>query len=253
LTLHFFLSMWLLLSSVLMAGAWADPLCTGNITDQNRKKACQALNEALRSGCTKDVIDDIAKKYEQGMRGNPKAEPIAGMNQFCPNYGNLFNGDDTYRQLFFQQFVAALITEESGYDPNADDNGKSRGMMQIHPDQAKAPKYACACKDVVHGGTKGKGQQEGTGIFSVAANVKCGAHIALVDLRDDMSMGSGSVRAKTAKGPAKNYGPFGDSQAKKRSRMASKTSAYCVARGGKQNHSPRARMATRTPGTNASR
>lgn len=186
-----------------------DALCNNPKMTGSRRTGCQAILSQLTdaNSCTKPILDRIAAAAARGKLG--------GISAFCPNYSQ-FNGDSHTRALIWRNIIAALIKEESSWDPTeSGDGGRSRGLLQIGYSNTTMRPYACACR----------GARQN--IENAAANARCGSHIYLYNVARDMNMGGGPAGRRGSYGAARFFGPYGDAQAHKRRRMASKVAEYC--------------------------
>lgn len=188
---------------------YSDPLCNNPKMSGSRRDGCAAILAQLTdsNSCTKPILDRIASAASRGQFG--------GINAFCPNYSQ-FNGNANTRALIWRNIVAALVAEESSWNPRTSgDGGRSRGLLQFGHTNARAKPYSCACRPA---------QQN---IENVSANARCGTHIFLYNVARDMKMGGGPAGRRGAYGAARFFGPYGDGQSKKRTRMAAKVAQYC--------------------------
>ncbi len=188
---------------------YGDPLCNNPNMTGSRLAGCRAILAQLTesNSCTKPILDRIASAASRGRFG--------GMNQFCPNYSQ-FNGDAHTRALIWRNMVAALVMEESSWNPRTSgDGGRSRGLLQFGHGNANQGPYRCACRAAQRN------------IEDPAANARCGTHIYLYNVARDMHTGGGPAGRPGAYGAARFFGPYGDRQANKRRRMATKVANYC--------------------------
>ncbi len=188
---------------------YSDPLCNNPKMTGARRDGCAAILAQLTesSSCTKPILDRIAAAAARGQFG--------GMNAFCPNYSQ-FNGDSHARALIWRNIVAALVTEESSWNPRTSgDGGRSRGLLQFGHSNARMKPYSCAC------------QPAQRNIENASANARCGTHIFLYNVARDMKMGGGPAGYPGSYGAARFFGPYGDRQSNKRARMAAKVTQYC--------------------------
>lgn len=190
-------------------GASGDPLCNNSKMTGARLHGCRAIYAQLTepNSCTRPILQRIADAAARGRLG--------GMDRFCPNYSQ-FNGDPHARALIWRNMVAALVMEESSWNPNTrGDGGGSRGLLQFGVSNAGMGPYRCACNAAR------------TDIFNPAHNARCGTHIYIYNIARDMHTGGGPAGRPGSYGAARFFGPYGDAQANKRARMANKVKNYC--------------------------
>lgn len=194
-------------------------LCTAKNKDrtQVRQGYCEILAELLTTEGT--CANTQMKRILEA--AGPSGSGIGQLNEFCPTYGKLT--DNTQRTLVFQQILATLITQESGWNPNAqekpwirEDGARmgGKGLFQIG----------------VNDSSKG-GDCAGlnsTSIFDPKTNMKCGSCIALSGLASDRTIGHGTGDAN-AQGMATYFGPLRNKQQEKRQEMSNAVSEYCRA------------------------
>jgi hypothetical protein len=201
------------------AGNIGNGLCTAKNKDrtQVRQGYCEILGELLT---TEGTCANTQMKKILEVDGSD-GSGIGQLNEFCPTYGKLT--DDTQRTLVFEQILATLITQESGWNPNAQEKPWIRydgarmggkGLFQIGVnDSAKGGD----CAGI-----------NSTTIFDPKTNMKCGACIALSGLASDRTIGHGTTDAN-ARGMAQYFGPMREKQAAKRKSMSNAVAEYCRA------------------------
>ncbi len=195
-------------------------LCTNKNKErtQVRQGYCETLYSILNSEstCAGQRLSEIVDAAGSDGSG------IGQLLEFCPTYGKLTSR--TQRIMVFQQILATLITQESGWNPNAEerpwtrDDGASmggKGLFQIGVGDASKPDCA-GVKD---------------NIFNPRNNMLCGACIALTGLRRDKTIGRGT-NDSGSRGMAWYFGPLRDQQQAKRQAMANAVAEYCRANTG---------------------
>ena len=194
------------------AGNIGNGLCTSQ--NQNRTQVkngyCRMLSDILRdpNSCANRAMNSIIAK------GNS----VAHLGEYCSTFPRMGSN----KSEVFVQFLAALITNESGWNAHATEkawskNGQTmqgRGLFQIGVnDRSKDPDCAGLTSD---------------SIYDAKTNMRCGACIALKFIDQDNNMGDGTGDSG-ARGAARYFGPLRDMQANKRRAMASAVNNYCVA------------------------
>ncbi|MGE3683531.1 MAG: hypothetical protein AB7G93_17550 [Bdellovibrionales bacterium] len=201
------------------SGNIGNGLCTGQNVDRTQvnQKYCDLLKDILTDGksCASQELQRIFKMQDEG-------KPIRDFNRFCPTYSQFERGPQ--RVLVFEQLLAALITQESGWNAKAKEKpwrdpatGRpmgGKGLFQIGVDD-KSKDPDCA-------------ELNETTILDAKTNIKCGACIAMKLIAEDQSVGGGS--GKESHGMARYFGPLreSDPQAKKRDAIIGAVSHYCV-------------------------
>ena len=196
-------------------------LCTYKNKDKAQVKNghCAILADILTR---EDTCAGRAMKQILAIAQNPaNGSGIHELNDFCPTWGKMT--DNTQRSLVFQQILATLIVQESGWNPRAQEKPWVRedgalmggkGLFQIGVSDAKK---GGDCAGI-----------NSTTILQAEANMKCGACIALGGIVEDRAMGHGTGDSG-AKGMAQYFGPMRDKQRPKRNAMASAVAQYCRA------------------------
>jgi len=200
------------------AGEIGNGLCigtdSGSGSAQVKNGYCASLGQILSTPgtCANRELSEIIRK------AGPSGSGIGDLTSYCSKFGGF-----SYEQkmLVFQQTLAALITQESGWKVDAQEPGWTRadgaqmggkGLFQIGVhDQDQDPD----CNGLNSGS-----------ILTADPNMKCGACIALKNLNNDSTMGHG-VGDAGARGMARYFGPFRDAQVKKRSAMMAAVNSYC--------------------------
>ncbi len=198
-----------------------DGLCTASNSGQTWVKQgwCKAIRETFNKHCS-----DKFKSLQQQLTkdGNGLRKDIE--QNYCPGFGSLVN-DKLKFSMFLENLSAALFIEESDWRPKATgDGGRSQGIAQISVQVAKMGPYRCGCKS-----TNSKSD-----IWDGAKNSACGASIVLHWLENEskregeQKVGGGKAGGgKAARGIAAYFGPMGDGQKNKRSRIQKKVANWC--------------------------
>lgn len=199
---------------LLVNGAKMRGLCSEENRSEIQVKQgwCKTILETMlsESSCTSKLLTKLQGKG---------AGDIEGMGAFCPSFGKA-SRDKTQLAMVIRNMVASLVKKESEWKPrDGESDSESQGLMSLSTTDATNPAYKCACSKI-----------NAKTIFDPHVNLRCGVHIFLTNLISDMSMGGG--KGKNKRGTAKYFGPFMDSQKKKRTVMAKETNAYCTARFG---------------------
>ncbi len=190
-------------------------LVAGLCSDENRNTTqvqrgwCRTIYEELtnETTCSNKILRELASMSAPN-----------GMPNFCSSFDQMKRDPHTHA-LFWQNLIAALVMEESGWKPGTvGDQGKSKGLLQLSETDRS---YGCSCANL-----------NSSNIHDPHVNLRCGTYIILKNVRRDMEMGRGSVRNGTALGIARYFGPFNDHQKEKRSKIAQKSNNWCVARSG---------------------
>jgi hypothetical protein len=201
------------------AGDIGNGLCTAKNSDKAQVKNgyCAILADIITrpDTCAGRALDNIM--FYAGGNGSG----INELDDFCPTYGKLTSV--AQKKLVFQQILATLIVQESGWNARAQEKPWTRadgaqmggkGLFQIGvSDRSKGGD--CAGLNA-------------SNILTAEANIKCGACIALSGIAEDRTMGHGTGDSG-ARGMAQYFGPMRDKQRAKRNSMASAVAQYCRA------------------------
>lgn len=202
------------------AGNIGNGLCTA--ANRNRTQVqnghCQMLKDILGNpaSCANREMNRIID-----MAG-PSGAGVTDLPRYCANWSSYPRDKKLF---FFQQLLAGLITQESGWnagaiEPSWSKNGiemQGKGLFQIAV-RDRFQDIDCAGLD-------------DSSILQPEPNMKCGACIALKYLAMDRAMGHGTGDLG-ARGMARYFGPMRDGQSHKRDAIANATNYWCASGGG---------------------
>ncbi len=123
---------------------------------------------------------------------------IEDMTDFCPGWDTIKTDRDK-RAIFLMNFVAAMVTPESNWDPGATGDKErgpehsSKGLLQLT--KASDQAYGCDCKSM-------------NDEYNPIQNLKCGTHMFLYHIARDGTVGKGGKDGTPARGLARSWGPF---------------------------------------------
>lgn len=208
-------------------------LCTSDSENANEKWVkegwCKQIMETLtKEDCAKDDFEKLQQKA--------KANQIKGLDKYCSNVSSKASNRNEFAGVM-QQMIAALVIEESDWDPKAKGpaitadgkTGKSipkgaatknaKGLLQLSTDSVGS--YKC-CKDL-------KTQAD---LDNPKKSLKCGTQIAIHWMQRDGETGRGSGN-KNSRGGARYFQPYREIDKAKRERMQNKVNQGYCNRGGK--------------------
>jgi hypothetical protein len=202
-----------------------DGLCTVGNANQAwvKDKYCKGMRDTFLKDC-RDKFDRVQKNLKTSGLGDDFAKN-------CPGFSGLAN-DELKFSMVLENLSAALAIEESDWRVKATgDGGKSKGVFQISLKVAKTPAYSCGCKHI-------KSEAD---VWNGAKNSACGASIIIHWLDQQVYkkkpagghvIGGGPAgRPGSSKGLSNYFGPFGDRQKDKRTRMLGKLANWCEQNG----------------------
>jgi hypothetical protein len=202
------------------AGNIGSGLCTAKNSNRTQVKAgyCNMLKDILETDgtCAKRMLDRIIEMDSQGKYQNGNLGGIRDIEKYCSNFSTLKTSD---KRMAFQQILASLIVQESGWRADAREpvwfkNGRpmgGKGLFQI--DERDASKPDCHRVD--------------GHVFDPKINMQCGACIALSNIVRDGTMGHGTGESG-ARGMARYFGPLRDGQVRKRMAMQGAVNNWCL-------------------------
>jgi len=195
------------------AGNIGSGLCTMKNANRTQVTAgyCDMLRKILETDgtCAKEALDDILRAEANG--------GIGDLENYCSNFKTLTTQQ---KRMMFQQVLAALIVQESGWRVDAQERPWTR-----------ADGVAMGGKGLFQIGVNDRNKRDCGGlntssILTAEPNLKCGACIALSNIAKDRTMGHG-VGDQGSRGMARYFGPLRDGQSKKRVAMASAVNDWC--------------------------
>lgn len=213
---------------------------TTGLLDEGSKGLCTSDSENSTENWVKDgwckQIMDVMTKEECGKEDFAKLQEKAKQGQIkdlelsCSSISSKA-ADKMQFAGVIQQIVAALVIEESSWDPKIsgpDITADGRTGPNIHPGEStdnavglmqlsvsSVGKYQC-CQDI-----KSKADLQ-----DPKKSLKCGTQIAIHWMQEDGELGGGS--GKNARGIARYFQPYREIDKIKRERMQKKVNGYCA-------------------------